>query len=218
MGGMKLLRKGAEANLYLDSFLGEKAVVKLRVRKAYRIPQLDQKIREYRTIHEAELLHEAKEAGVPTPLIYFLDRSESKLVLQYVEGVRLKELLDQKPGKLKLKRLGVQLGILIGRLHSHGIIHGDLTTSNVIITPKGGMVLIDFGLSFRSEEDEDRGMDLHLLRQALESYHTRLAKHFFEAVLQGYGKILGKTRLKAVEAKLQEIKARGRYIPPEERR
>ncbi|RLI34707.1 Kae1-associated kinase Bud32 [Candidatus Bathyarchaeota archaeon] len=214
---MRLLRKGAEANLYLSTFQGCKALVKHRVRKAYRIPKLDRRIRTLRTVHEAELLHEAKKAGVPTPLIYFLDKNEGKLVLQFVEGERLKEILDRDVSQAEVEKLGVRLGSLIGKLHRRGIIHGDLTTSNVIITPEGGMVLIDFGLGFYSQQLEDRGMDLHLLRQALESYHTRLAKPFFQAVLEGYGKIMGAERLREVEAKLKEIKARGRYVPPEER-
>ena len=91
---MKLLRKGAEANLYLANFQNCKTIIKHRVGKAYRIPQLDLKIRAYRTVHEAELLYEARRIGVPTPIIYFLDKMEGKLFLQYVEGVRLKELLS----------------------------------------------------------------------------------------------------------------------------
>ncbi|HID18748.1 TPA: Kae1-associated serine/threonine protein kinase [Candidatus Bathyarchaeota archaeon] len=215
---MRLLRKGAEANLYLARFLGLKSIVKLRVKKAYRIPKLDKRIREYRTIHEAALLHEARKAGVPTPLVYFLDRKNCKLILQHVEGVRLKEILDGARRTGKVKGLALKLGELIGKLHSHRIIHGDLTTSNVILTPKGGMVLIDFGLGFYSESLEDRGMDLHLLRQTLESHHTKLAKPFFQTVLEGYGKILGEGKLREVEEKLREIRARGRYIPPEARK
>ena len=215
---MKLLRKGAEANLYLADFLGLKSVVKLRVRKAYRIPQLDRRIREYRTIHEAGLLHEAREAGVPTPLVYFLDRKNCRLILQYVEGERLKEILDKARRFEEVRELALRLGELIGKLHLKGIVHGDLTTSNVILTPGGGMVLIDFGLGFHSESLEDRGMDLHLLRQTLESQHTRLAKPFFQAILEGYGKIVGGEKLKEVKGKLKEIQARGRYIPPEARR
>ncbi len=215
---MKLLRKGAEANLYSAKFLGLKSIVKLRVRKAYRVPELDRRIRGYRTVHEATLLHEARKAGVPTPLVYFLDRKNCKLILQHVEGVRLKEALNGRLEPGKVKGLALRLGELVGRLHSHGIIHGDLTTSNVILTPQGGMVLIDFGLGFHSESLEDRGMDLHLLRQTLKSHHTRLAKPFFQAVLEGYGKILGKEKLSEIEGKLGEIKARGRYVPPEDRK
>jgi len=215
---LKLLRKGAEANLYSAKFLGLKSIVKLRVRKAYRVPELDRRIRGYRTVHEATLLHEARKAGVPTPLVYFLDRKNCKLILQHVEGVRLKEALNGRLEPGKVKGLALRLGELVGRLHSHGIIHGDLTTSNVILTPEGGMVLIDFGLGFHSESLEDRGMDLHLLRQTLKSHHTRLAKPFFQAVLEGYGKILGKEKLSEIEGKLGEIKARGRYVPPEDRK
>ncbi len=215
--GLRLLRKGAEANLYAGSFMGLKVIVKRRVRKAYRIPALDRKIREFRTVHEALILNEAKKAGVPTPVIYFLDRRKTQLVLQYVEGVRLKEALDREKDKSKVEGLGFKLGRLIGFLHRRGIIHGDLTTSNVILTPKGEMVLLDFGLAFHSDNVEDQGVDLHLLRQVLESHHLNWAKPFFEAVLRGYREVVGAEKAEKIEVKLREIRARGRYIPPEER-
>jgi Kae1-associated kinase Bud32 len=194
-----------------------KVIVKRRIRKAYRIPVLDRKIRVSRTVHEALILNEAKKAGVPTPILYFLDRRRSQLVLQHVEGIRLKEALDQEKDKDRIEKLGFKLGILVGQLHVKGIIHGDLTTSNVILTSKDEMVLLDFGLAFHSDNVEDQGVDLHLLRQVLESHHLGWAKIFFEALMKGYRKTVGLEKALKVEAKLREIRARGRYIPPEER-
>ncbi|WP_309492135.1 KEOPS complex kinase/ATPase Bud32 [Candidatus Hecatella orcuttiae] len=214
---LKLLKKGAEANLYLGEFMGSPAVFKRRIRKPYRVKELDWKIRESRTVHEAKLLHEAKVAGVPTPLVYFVDHQRTELVLQYVEGLRLKDFLERNMGAEEVERKCFQLGIYIGRLHSHGLIHGDLTTSNIILPPEGRLVFVDFGLGFHSESVEDRGVDLHLLKQVFESHHLRWAKKCVEAVFEGYRNTVGEAEAQKVWRKMKEIEARGRYVPPEAR-
>jgi TP53 regulating kinase-like protein len=101
---------------------------------------------------------------------------------------------------------------MIGRLHKHGIIHGDLTTSNMILTPYGKVVFVDFGLSERSKEVESKGVDLHLMKRALQSTHYKFAKECFEAVMKGYGKVVGDEEVEKVSEKIREIEKRGRYI------
>lgn len=213
---MKLLRKGAEANIYLANFMGRKVIVKKRIRKTYRIREIDKKLREYRTIHEAQLLHQAKKVGVPTPIIYFVDREKFELVMEYIEGLRLKDYLETKSHGKALE-LCFRLGELIGKLHKNGIIHGDLTTSNIILTFDWKMFIVDFGLGFYSTTIETQGVDLYLLKQVFESFHYRIAKKCFSAVLEGYKKTVGEERFVEVEKKMGEISVRGRYIPPKER-
>jgi TP53 regulating kinase-like protein len=209
---MKLLRMGAEANIYETQFMGRRAVLKRRIRKGYRLQQIDRKIRDFSTVHEAQLLHEAKRAGVATPIIYFIDRAKSEIIMEYVDGRRLKDCLEEvKPSKRI--RLCFLLGKLIATLHRHGIIHGDLTTSNVIITPDGKMFLLDFGLGFYSKVVEDQGVDLHLLKQVFQSFHIEHAGECFEAVLRGYETVLGRGQTVGVKKKIREIDGRGRYIP-----
>lgn len=206
-----LLKRGAEANLYLEEWNGRKVIMKRRLAKAYRLRQLDLTIRTQRTLHEPMLIHRAKEAGVPTPMIYMVDLADSNIIMEYVEGKQIKKVLNDMSQKEKLC-LCRQIGTLIGRLHKNSIIHGDLTTSNMILTPSGRICFVDFGLGEYSRESEIRGVDLHLMKRALQSTHYRYAKECFEAVLAGYTESIGKEEADKVLEKVQEIERRGRYI------
>ncbi len=206
-----LMKKGAEANLYLEQWHGRKVIMKRRLPKAYRLHQLDSAIRNQRTLHEPLLIHRAKEAGVPTPTIFMIDLANSNIIMEYVEGKQIKQVLKNLPDKERL-RLCRHIGILIGRLHNGGIIHGDLTTSNMILTASGKTYFVDFGLGEHSEELEIRGVDLHLMKRALQSTHHKYAKECFHAVAAGYTESLGREETNKVLEKVQEIERRGRYI------
>ena len=206
-----LIKKGAEANLYLEEWHGKKVIMKKRLPKAYRLPQLDSAVRTQRTLHEPMLIHRAKEAGVPTPTIYMIDLAESSIIMEYVEGRQIKKILNTLPTKERT-RLCHRIGTLIGRLHKHGIIHGDLTTSNMILASYGKICIVDFGLGEFSEELEIRGVDLHLMKRALQSTHHKYAKECFEAVTKGYSETAGKEVAVKLLEKIQEIERRGRYI------
>ncbi len=206
-----LIKKGAEANLYLEEWHNRKVIMKRRLPKAYRLPQLDSTIRTQRTLREPMLIHRAKEAGVPTPTIYMIDLAESNIIMEYVEGKQIKQILNTMPSNEKL-RVCQHVGTLIGHLHKHGIIHGDLTTSNMILTSLNKIFLVDFGLGEYSDELEIRGVDLHLMKRALQSTHHRFAKQCFQAILTGYAKSVGKETASKVLDKIQEIERRGRYV------
>jgi len=206
-----LIKKGAEADLYLEEWQGRRVIMKRRLAKAYRLPQLDMSIRTQRTLHEPLLIHRAKEAGVPTPTIFMVDLADSNIIMEHVEGKQIKQVLNDTPRKEKL-RLCRHMGTLIGRLHKNGIIHGDLTTSNMILTPNGKIYFVDFGLGEYSDELEIRGVDLHLMKRALQSTHYRYAKECFEAVIAGYTHTVGKEVANNVLEKIHEIERRGRYI------
>jgi TP53 regulating kinase-like protein len=120
----------------------------------------------------------------------------------------------------KEKRLDLcrHIGELIGQLHSHGIIHGDLTTSNMILTPYEKVFFVDFGLGEYSAELEIRSVDLHLMKRAFQSTHFRFAEECFEAVMEGYAEIVGKEIAKDVLEKIREIERRGRYVAEREER
>jgi TP53 regulating kinase-like protein len=206
-----LLKKGAEASLYLEEWHNRKVVMKRRLPKKYRLPQLDLEIRSQRTIHEPNIIHKAKMAGVPTPTIFRVDVADANIVMEYVEGKQVKEILDRVSPEERLE-LSSNIGRLIGRLHKHGIIHGDLTTSNMILTPYGKVVFVDFGLSERSKELEAKGVDIHLMKRALQSTHYKHAKKCFAAVMKGYAEVVGDKETKKVAAKIREIEKRGRYV------
>ncbi len=206
-----LIKKGAEANLYLEEWHGRKVIMKRRLPKKYRTHELDEQIRSQRTIHEPQAMHRAKEAGVPTPTIFMVDLGEATIIMEFIEGRQVKQVLDDLPTKEKL-RLSHQIGTLIGRLHNHDIIHGDLTTSNMILTQHDRIALVDFGLSEQSRELEAKGVDLHLMKRALQSTHYKYAKESFNAVKNGYIESVGREAGQRVIDKIEEIEKRGRYV------
>ena len=206
-----LFKKGAEASLYLTEWHERKIIVKIRIPKKYRPEVLDRQIRSYRTIHEPQLMHEAKAAGVPTPLIYMVNVPLSSITMEYIEGQQIKQLLNIVP-KNQRKKLCAIIGKLIGKLHLHGLIHGDLTTSNMILTPEGKIFFVDFGLGEKNIEVEAQGVDLHLMKRALQSTHYQFWEECFKNILFGYSSVSGVEAAEHVYEKIKEIERRGRYI------
>jgi len=206
-----LIKKGAEASLYLASWHGRKVIMKKRLPKKYRLSKLDEQIKTYRTIHEPQLIHEAKKAGVPSPTIFLVNVKDATIIMEFIEGRQVKQLLNEA-SKSERQILCLRIGELIGRLHRYGIIHGDLTTSNMILSSEGKIFFVDFGLGEKSKELEARGVDLHLMKRALQSTHFRFVEECFNAVIEGYSKVLGSETGKNVLDKIREIERRGRYI------
>jgi len=199
IGATRLIRQGAEAKLYEDTFLERRCVVKKRVEKGYRVRELDNALRFHRTREEAKLMRDAREAGVMVPRIY--DVTSDSIVMELVEGERVKEILENR----KDKELCRSIGSAIGTLHSHDIIHGDLTTSNMLVRD-GELFFIDFGLGERSFEIEKKGVDLHVL---LEAFTAVGEEDLFEDVLAGYESAYD--RSSEVIKRVKEITMRGRY-------
>ncbi|MEM3453462.1 MAG: Kae1-associated kinase Bud32 [Candidatus Hadarchaeum sp.] len=217
-----LIKKGAEANLYLESFTkvlhqaGKgKVVMKTRIPKRYRISELDIRLRESRTAQEAKLLSDAKRAGVLAPIVYEVDRRNMRIVMEFIEGKQVKLVLD-KLRSAKRRELCRMIGRQIARLHRAGIIHGDLTTSNMIIRPDGRVYFVDFGLGGYDSSTEERGVDLHLLKRALQSTHFRIAGQAYAEILSGYREEFGEGAEEIIE-RAKEIESRGRYVLKEER-
>ncbi|MEM2878784.1 MAG: KEOPS complex kinase/ATPase Bud32 [Candidatus Hadarchaeales archaeon] len=217
-----LLKKGAEADIFKERFsrtvhpAGKgNVVIKLRKIKKYRIPEIDVVLRESRTALEAKLISDAKRAGVPTPAIYHVDRKNTKIIMQYVKGKQVKHFMNEaKPEERK--RICREIGKIVARLHRSGIAHGDLTTSNMILAGDDKVYLIDFGLGEYNSSTEARGVDLHLLRRALESVHFRFSKSAYVEVLKGYAMEFGKGAEEIIN-RAEEISRRGRYVEREER-
>ena len=207
----KLLKKGAEASLFLTDWHERKVIIKVRVPKKYRHLELDEQIRSYRTVHEPQLMHEAKAAGVSTPVIYMVNVPESSITMEYVEGQQIKKVLNYV-SNVERHDLCVKIGESIAYLHKYGLIHGDLTTSNLILHPKGKIFFVDFGLGEKNAELEAQGVDLHLLKRALQSTHFQFWEECFKNVLCGYKSILGAAMSEKVCKKIREIEMRGRYV------
>jgi len=186
--------RGAEAVITL-----EKGIVKKeRLPKGYRLAELDERIRQERTVREAKITSDARRHGVLTPIISDVSRFE--LMMEYVQGEKLKDVITPS--------LSEMVGEMVGRLHRGGIVHGDLTTSNMILR-QGRICLIDFGLSFYEKSIEAQGVDVHVYFQALESTHS-LPEELIESFKIGYSREY--PQAEAVLQRVLEIKARGRYL------
>lgn len=205
----KLIRKGAEASIYLGRWFELPAVRKERLPKHYRQKALDQAIRTQRTLREASLIVKARQAGVPTPLIYFVDPKNGEIIMQHLEGKRLREIFLVGNANLK-KSLAREAGRMVAKLHRAGIVHGDLTTSNFIFCDEK-LYLIDFGLASQSNKFEDMGVDLHLIKEVLNSAHYGDFQVLFLQIVDGYEEIAGKKTAKKVLEVVAEIERRGRY-------
>ncbi|MGQ9720846.1 MAG: KEOPS complex kinase/ATPase Bud32 [Candidatus Jordarchaeum sp.] len=202
-----LYRKGAEAYLYLEEWYDRKVIIKRRVSKAYRVQELDEKLRKERTVKEAKLLSDARKAGVPTPMIYFIDMDNTTIIMDFIQGPQVKTAIQTMKEQEK-KSIFRNIGSLIGRLHNAGIIHGDLTTSNMILQDSN-IYFVDFGLGDYSVAVEDQGVDLHLMNRALQSTHYAYAEKGFKVVLEGYQKTMYKSD--EVVERMYAIEKRGRY-------
>jgi len=205
MSSGKLVARGAEAELYRGRWHGREVIAKRRIPKTYRESALDDRLRVARTKSEARLMAEARRTGVPTPLIYDVDLQQCEIVMEFLDGALVRDLLGRLTPQ-KLRELCVLIGCVIGRLHANDIIHGDLTTSNMI-WHQGRLYLIDFGLGERNEEVEVKGVDLRVLAEGLGSTHPQLS--CYDPIMAAYVKEYPKGE--AIQRKVVEIGQRGRY-------
>ncbi len=197
MGKKKVIAKGAEAEIILK----EGKIVKKRVKKNYRLKEIDEKLRKKRTRWEARNMGRVGE-GVPK--ILNVDENKKEIEMEFIDGKKLSENFDNFSGK-KQKKIAGEVGRIVGEIHNKNIIHGDLTTSNMIW--KNKIHLIDFGLSFYSKRIEDKAVDLHLLKQALESKHFQNWRKLFKYIINNYNPENKKEILK----RLEKVEKRGRY-------
>lgn len=193
---MKTLARGAEAEILLNG-----DIKKIRNEKKYRNKALDESLRKRRTGIEARLISEARRAGVNAPAV--LSHEKFSISMEYIDGKKVKDVLDGG----NCANICRKIAESAAKLHSSGIIHGDLTTSNMIIRD-GDLYLIDFGLGFRSQRAEDKATDLYLFREILESTHHEIAKTAWNAFLKAYRE---KNRDEKVLNALKKIEKRRRY-------
>ena len=195
----------AEARIDLIELNGLPAIIKIRIPKVYRNESLDKRLRKSRTKAEVELLHAAKLAGVSVPEVFHANPEESEIIMEFVNGTLLKDIKDGKLGRTIFETVGAYAA----RMHKKGIIHGDITTKNVIYFNESTR-LIDFGLAFFSDRLEDKSEDMHLLKQAIMSSGLDPSV-YFESALRGYKKESGSKASERLRRQILEIERRGRY-------
>jgi len=208
---MQPFHRGAEADLFLTKIGPWEAVIKRRVRKKYRIPQLDQRIRSERTIREANALSNAKRAGVRAPSVLSVDMEGFAIAMSFVDGEIARSCLDKLP-RQEQSRVLHEIGQQIGALHETGLVHGDMTTSNIIISRNGLPFILDFGMSVHSSDPEDRGIDLHLLQRSISTCHALDSRRSEKLIREGYRREFGVGEANISFLRQKEIARRGRYF------
>lgn len=221
-----LLRQGAEARLYTGLFLGQKSVVKERFSKKYRHPQLDDRLTKERLKGEVRSLMRCKLANIRTPTIYYVDMNNGLFVMEYLDSAKTcREYIDSllknstenfDDTKTRLIMLSAEIGKILGVMHKNNVIHGDLTTSNMLVEKEDKcgykICLIDFGLGFAEGTPEDKGVDLYVLERALISTHPN-TEFMFNAAISSYKAEMKTDRKKECDEiirKFEEIRMRGR--------
>ncbi|XP_015906306.1 EKC/KEOPS complex subunit TP53RK [Parasteatoda tepidariorum] len=216
--------QGSEAKIYIGTFLEKPSILKERFSKKYRHPDLDKLLTSERIRAEVRALNKCHEIGIKCPAIYFADLQARSIILQEITGsITVKEYLKSVQtehgidGINTLTPLAQKIGEGISKMHKNELVHGDLTTSNLLLKKdhlddiSGGsfdVYFIDFGLSKRDVMIEDKAVDLYVLERAISSSHPNSEK-FYSAILQQYLKTLGK-QSSAVADKLEEVRQRGR--------
>jgi TP53 regulating kinase-like protein len=202
---MKLIKKGAEADIYQGTWNNNNAIFKIRKIKNYRNSLLDSKIRKQRTLKESQILSQVKSFGIPTPLVYFVNLKKSLIIMQEIPGKPINDLSESK-----IVELSKEIGKLVGMLHKNGVMHGDLTTSNFILF-ENTVYVIDFGLSQNTIKPEDHAVDLRLIKEILNSAHVKIMEPAWKNFLMGYKSIVGNVRYFKIIKLVSDIESRGRY-------
>jgi TP53 regulating kinase and related kinases len=187
------------------------------------------------------VLVKCRKEGVPVPAVYALDEAKGWIMMEWIDGevvrIKLNEWIRvRKAARIaegvddgELRDLMARVGRVVGSLHKMGVVHGDLTTSNLMLRPHksqmvngdgsgtghgvteklldGEIVLIDFGLASQSTQDEDRAVDLYVLERAFGSTHPR-AESLFGEVLNAYGESFRGANV--VLKRLEDVRMRGR--------
>ncbi|KAM4692283.1 EKC/KEOPS complex subunit TP53RK [Rhinophrynus dorsalis] len=213
--GLSLMKQGAEARVYQGRFLGKATVVKERFPKAYRHPTLDEKLTHRRTAQEVRSILRCRKAGISAPVVYFVDYISNCIYLEDIEqSITVRDYILSAQQNVKdvgkLYHLAEKIGQILARMHDEDVIHGDLTTSNMLLRfpfEELSLVLIDFGLSFISALPEDKGVDLYVLEKAFLSTHPN-TEDVFKALLKSYTATSKKSD--PVIKKLDEVRLRGR--------
>lgn len=197
---MELFFQGAEAKLFRKG----NAMLKERTLKKYRNNALDTRIRRERTKLEAGLIAKAGAAGINVPKIIQLDREKGRIEMEFIEGKRVKDILG--PGNF----LGIctEIGKAIAKMHCSKIIHGDLTTSNMLLQGKK-LFFIDFGLGFQSKKTEDRAVDLVTFKKTFGATHHKLMPEAWEKILEAYKQ--ENPEAESVFAQIEKVEKRGKY-------
>ena len=213
-----LIGQGAEARVSLGKLLGKKCIIKERFQKKYRHKMLDDQLRKSRTIQEARCLARCRSLGISAPAVYYVHDRTKTIYMEYVEGVTVKDFFkaNTEESVLPLRNAVAKLiGESLASIHNSNMVHGDPTTSNMVLTNVptleevngGKLTMIDFGLGFQNANDDDKAVDLYVLERAMLSTHPN-TEVVFQTVLEAYKAL--SVKAKSISRKFEAVRARGR--------
>ncbi len=212
---MTPLYEGAEAYLYPVTWAGRRALAKWRPPKTYRHPAIDEGVRRSRTIAEVRGTLHALEAGVNAPAIYYVDVDDCIIYMERLDGILFREYIDAHGVTAETLRLARDAGRQAALMHARGLLHGDLTTSNMMVAG-AELYIIDYGLSGHARTEREKAIDIHLFKRSLESTHPEYMEEVYKAFLRGYAEVAGEETAARMDKLVEEIRMMGRYV--EERR
>lgn len=206
-----ILAKGAESDILEKSYLGEDAILKKRVSKSYRVKEIDNKIRKMRTKSESKLISDIKTCGVKSPVLFDVNLEDESILMEKIHGNLVKDIMDSLSSDDRFN-LAKKIGYNIGLMHNKDIIHGDITSSNMMVDDEGNFVFLDFGLGSYSDLVEDKATDLLVLKKSFQSIDYEIANETFDWILDGYiDSYEDDLNKNMILNKIKEIESRGRY-------
>jgi len=194
--------------VFATTFLGRKTIIKERIPKRYRVRELDEKLTKQRLVQEARCMAKCRRVGVPTPTIFLIDKHKNHLYMERVEGQSVKDILRSTEVPEIRVNIAKLIGETVGKMHQADIVHGDLTTSNILVkNSDSSIVLIDFGLGTMKSTIEDKAVDLYVLERALFSTHPG-SEHLVSRIIEAYR--FSNAKSGPVLEKLEHVRLRGR--------
>uniref|UniRef100_A0A1L8DTJ3 non-specific serine/threonine protein kinase n=1 Tax=Nyssomyia neivai TaxID=330878 RepID=A0A1L8DTJ3_9DIPT len=214
----QVLKQGAEGRLYIGEYNGQRCLVKERFQKKYRHPELDSQLTKERIRAEVKTIEKCANLGIKTPRVYGFDLTARKVYMEFFEDAQTaKEYIntllasDDMEVEKNLEAFAAEVGKILAKMHENNLIHGDLTTSNMLMIPQDSgsrdVVMIDFGLSKGNSNNEAKGVDLYVLERALLSTHSGAPK-LFTNILKAYREHSDNSESAII--KYEEVRARGR--------
>ncbi|HIH50019.1 MAG: KEOPS complex kinase/ATPase Bud32 [Candidatus Micrarchaeaceae archaeon] len=195
---MKMISEGAEAQIHSVRCMGIESVLKRRIRKNYRIEEMDRELRARRTKNEARIIGLASTLQINAPALLLVDQYD--IVMSRIAGEQLSSILNRK-GR-NMEKTFSTLGEYAAILHNNNIAHGDYTPANVIVGRNADVHIIDFGLSEITTSVEEKALDLLLMKRSVNSF-------CFSKFAESYKRHCKDCR--AILKRLEQIERRGRY-------
>ena len=156
------------------------------------------------------------DVGIRVPEVFYVDKKNRRFFMEFLNGVTVKAYLFENMKGKEMSDQGrdvaVQIGEAIAIMHDNRLIHGDLTTSNLMLLPpkkdeKLKLAVIDFGLGSFDRKEETKAVDLYVLERAFNSTHPN-SETIFQVVLDAYAK--KSEHWKAVGKRFEQVRQRGR--------